>query len=46
VASEELLLVFVLDVLNDQQPTDVVDDIVLIEWVIVNSLLVLAIVAN
>ena len=45
-ASQELLLVLVVDVLEDKQPADVVDEHVLLKGVIVHSVLVLAIVTD
>lgn len=42
-AAEELLLVLVVEVFDDQEPTDVVNNSILVIWVIVDSVLVLAV---
>lgn len=45
-ATQELLLVLVVDVLDDQQSANVVDDRVLIIGVVVHGVLVLAVVTD
>ena len=45
-SSEELLLVLVLNVLYHEEPSNVIDDVVLIKGVVVDCLLVLAIVTD
>lgn len=42
-AAEELLLVLVVEVFDDQEPTDVVNNSILVIWVVVDSVLVLAV---
>ena len=45
-AAKELLLVLVVNVLNDQKPSNVVNDGVLVLWVIEDSVLILSIVTD
>ena len=45
-ASQELLLMLVMEVLKDQETANIVEECVLLNWVEVNCVLVLSIVTN
>ena len=44
--SEELLLMLVMNIFNDKKTTDIVNDGVLVSWVIVDCVLIFTVVTN